>query len=161
MGAKRKRGEIMKKGESRPVSPFDEMESYFDRFFRHPFTIMARHSWPDFDFPGVSEIEPHVDIFEENGDIVIKAEIPGISKEDVNILISENTVTISGEKKQEERIEEKNFHREELRYGSFSRRFQLPENVDDDKATASFKDGVLEIRLPKSKPSKQRKIAIS
>ena len=64
-------------------------------------------------------------------------------------------------KKQEEKIERKNYHREERRYGSFCRRFRLPEDVDADKAEASFKNGVLEIRLPKTKESKQKKVTIS
>lgn len=161
MAKKEKNTELVKKQEARPVSTFEEMENYFDKFFRHPFSLMARPTWPGFDFPQLDDISPSVDIFEEKGDMVIKAEIPGMKKEDVNVSITENTVTISGEKRQEEKVEKKNYHRVERSYGSFCRRFQLPENINSDKIKASFKDGVLEVRLPKTKEGKKKKITIS
>ncbi len=160
MAKKENTAELVKKEETSSVSPFEEMEKNFDRFFRHPFSMMGPSTWPDFNFSKIGEMSPSVDIFEEKGDVVIKAEMPGIKKEDVNVTITENTVTISGEKKQKEKIEKKNYHREERRYGSFCRRFGLPENVNSDKANASFKNGVLEIRLPKTKESKQKKVMI-
>lgn len=160
MAKKEAKGELVKKQEARPVSMLEEMDSYFDKFFSHPFSLMARSAWPDFTFPNVDEVSPSVDIFEEKGDIVIKAEMPGIKKEDVNVSITENTVTISGEKKQEEKVEKKDYHRLERSYGSFCRRFRLPENVNSDKARASFEEGVLVVRLPKTEESKQKQIAI-
>ena len=117
--------------------------------------------WPTFDFPKMDEIFPPVDIFEEKGDMVIKAEMPGMNKEDVNVSITENTVTISVEKKQEEEVENKGYYRVERSYGSFCRSLWLPENVNGDKVKASFKDGVLEVRLPKTKKGKQKKVTIS
>ena len=93
--------------------------------------------------------------------MVVKAEIPGISKDDLNVSLTEDSLTISGEKKQEEKVEKKDFHRVERSYGSFSRSFRLPDNVDGSKAKASFKDGVLEVRIPKTKATKQKKIPIS
>ncbi len=160
MAKKEAKTELVKKNEARPVSMFEEMDNYFDKFFRHPFSLMARSTWPDFSFPDLDEVSPSVDIFEEKREIVIKAEMPGIKKEDVNVSITENTVTISGEKKQEEKVEKKDYHRFERSYGSFCRRFRLPENVNSDKIKASFKDGVLEVRLPKTKESKQKQITI-
>jgi HSP20 family protein len=93
--------------------------------------------------------------------MVIKAEIPGMKKEDVNVSITGNTVTISGEKKQEEKVEKKDYYRVERSYGSFCRNFRLPDDVNSDKVKASFKDGVLEVRMPKTKEGKQKKIEIS
>merc|ERR1711879_915156 len=142
-------------------TPFDEMERYFDQLFKNPFSLMTRSSWPGFDFPRMEGMSPSVDIFEEKGKVIIKADIPGINKDDLDVSITENTVTISGEKKQEEKVERKDYHREERRYGSFCRRFRLPADVDADKAEASFKNGVLEISLPKTKESKQKKVTIS
>ncbi len=93
--------------------------------------------------------------------MVVKADIPGVKKDDIDVTITENSLTISGERKQEKKIKEKDFHRIERSYGSFSRSFRLPENVNASKAKAEFKDGVLEVRLPKTKASKQKKIEIS
>lgn len=156
----KKNTEISKKEETYPVSPFEEMEKYFDRYFRHPFSMMRSENWPDFDFSKAGEMSPSVDIYEEGEKVIIKAEIPGMAKEDINVSIADNTVTISGEKKQEEKIEKKDYHREERRYGSFCRRFRLPENVNSDEVNASFKNGVLEICLPKIEGSKQKEITI-
>ena len=152
--------EVAVKEETRPDTYLGEMERYFDRFFRHPFSLMT----PTFDsshFPKFGEISPTVDIFEEGNDLVVKAELPGIKKDDLNVTITENRITISGEKKQEEKVEKKNYHRIESSYGSFSRSFRLPENVKGDASKASFKEGVLEIRIPKSEEAKQKKITIT
>ncbi len=161
MAKKEAKAELVKKEETRPVSQFEEMESYFDRFLRHPFSMMTRPTWPAFEFPKMDDISPSVDIFEEKGNMVIKAEMPGMNKEDVNVSISENMVTISGEKKQEEKVEKKDYYRVERSYGSFCRSFRLPENVNGDKVKASFKKGVLEVRIPKTKEGKQKKVTIS
>lgn len=159
--AKEKKAELVKKEETRPASVFEDMENYFNNFFSHPFSLMARPTLTGFDMPKLDEISPSVDIFEEKGDMVIKAEIPGMKKEDVNVSITDNLVTISGEKKQEEKVEKKNYHRVERSYGSFCRRFRLPDDVKSDDVKASFKNGVLEVRLPKMKEGKQKKITIS
>ena len=161
MAKKEAKSELVKKEEVRPVSMFEEMESNFDRFLRHPFSMMMRPRWPAFDFSKMDDMAPSVDIFEEKGNMVIKAEMPGMSKEDVNVSITENTVTISGEKKQEEKVEKKDYYRVERSYGSFCRSFRLPENVNGDKVKASFKKGVLEVRIPKAKEGKQKKVTIS
>ncbi|WP_035245340.1 Hsp20/alpha crystallin family protein [Desulfogranum mediterraneum] len=161
MAKKEESTDLIRKEATHPAGPFEEMERYFDRFFRHPFALSPAVSWPGFDLAGMDGMSPSVDIFAEKDELVIKAEMPGIKKEEVQVSISDNTVTISGEKKQEEKVERKDYHRLERRYGSFCRRFRLPEEVNSEKAKASFKDGVLEIRLPKSKTGKQKKITIS
>ena len=161
MAKEEKHTELVRKKEAHPVSAFGEMENYYDKFFRHPFSLISRPAWPGFDFPKLEEVSPSVDIFEEKGDMVIKAEIPGMKKEDVNVSIMENIVTISGEKHQEEKVEKKDYHRVERRYGSFCRRFQVPANVSSDEVKASFKDGVLEVRIPKAEAEKQKNIKIS
>jgi HSP20 family protein len=93
--------------------------------------------------------------------MVVKADLPGITREDLNISISENTLTITGEKKKEEKVDRKDYHRVERSCGSFSRSFRLPDNVSADKAKASFKDGVLEVRMPRTKAPRQKKITIT
>lgn len=162
MVEKKEKKELVTKEETRPDTNLGEMERYFDRFFRHPFSLITPQ-WPfrEFPFPKMGEISPSVDIFEEGGDMVVKAELPGISKENLHVTISENTLTITGEKKEEEKVEKKDYHRLERSYGSFSRSFRLPDNVNGDKAKASFKDGILEVRVPKTKETKQKKITIT
>lgn len=145
---------------SRWLSPFERMEELFEDFFRRPF---GRPLFPI--APRLFEEmkpSPSVDIYEEGDDIVVKSELPGMTKDDIEVNITENTITISGEKKSEEKVEKKNYYRLERSYGSFCRSFELPAEIKPDKAKASFKDGVLEVRLPKSEEAKKkvRKIAI-
>jgi HSP20 family protein len=97
-----------------------------------------------------------VDIFEEGSDVVVKAELPGMRKEDIDVKLTDNTVTISGEKKKEEKVEKKNYSRIERSYGSFTRAFSLPSEVQTDKAKAQFKDGILEIRVSKTEEAKKK-----
>lgn len=152
--------ELLAKEERFPDTFMGEMERYFGNFFRHPFSLMTPPL--EFrDFPKLGELSPSVDIYEEGGDLVLKAELPGIKKEDLNVTITENRITIAGEKKQEEKAEKKDYHWVERSYGSFTRNFRLPDNVKGDAAKASFKEGVLEIRVPKTKDTKQKKITIT
>lgn len=157
--AKKEKGALVQKQEMETVSPFTEMERYFDDFLRNPFSMLAHPLIK----PSMTsmDITPSVDIFEDGQEVVFKAEVPGVDKEDINVTITDNYLTISGEKKKEEKVEKKDYHRVERSYGSFSRRFRLPENVNGGKAKAKFKDGVLEVRMPKTKEGKQKKIEIS
>jgi len=107
-------------------------------------------------------LSPDVDIFEDGNDIVVKAEIPGMKKENIEVNLTDDMITVSGEKKNEEKVEKKDYYRIERSYGSFTRSFRLPKDVQTDKARATFKDGVLEIRVPKTAEaiSKEKKIPI-
>ena len=96
------------------------------------------------------EVSSSVDIHEEGNDVVVKAEIPGMKKENIHVDINDKTVTIRGEGKKEEKVERKKYSRLERSYGSIVRVVDLPEEVQTDKARASFKDGVLEVRVPKA-----------
>ena len=91
---------------------------------------------------------------------MVKAELPGIAKEDFKVTVSGNTLTVSGEKKQEEKVEKKDYHRIERSYGSFCRSMRLPKEVDDNKVKASLNNGILEVRLSTTKKAKQKKITI-
>ena len=157
--AKKDQGALVQREEMQPVSPFAEMDKYFENFFRNPFSMLSGPLMAP-GFPKGAEMVPSVDIFEDGDTVVVKADIPGVKKNDIDVTITENSLTISGERKQEKKVEEKDFHRIERSYGSFSRSFRLPENVNGEKAKAEFKNGVLEIRLPKVKASKQKKIDI-
>jgi len=103
---------------------------------------------------------PSVDIYETNDEIVLKAELPGLKKEDVSIEITDNTLVLTGERTFEKDIKEENYHRIERSYGSFSRTFSLPTAVDRDGVNAKFIDGILEIHIPKAKESTARVIEI-
>jgi HSP20 family protein len=102
------------------------------------------------------------DVFEEGNDVVVKADMPGVKKEDVSVSLSDDAITIRGERKKEEKVERKDYYRVERSYGSFTRSFRLPADVQTDKAEAKFGDGVLEIRIPKMEEavSKTKKVPI-
>ncbi len=132
------------------LSPFDRMEDIFEDLFRGPF----RSRLPRL-FEGV-EPTPSVDIYEEGDNIILKSEMPGMSKEDVEVNLTDDTITISGEKKKEEKVEKKDYYRLERSFGSFKRSFALPAEVQSDKAKASFRDGVLQVTIPKSEEAKKK-----
>lgn len=103
---------------------------------------------------------PAVDIRETNEALVLSAELPGLTKEDVQITLENNVLTISGERKWEKDVKEESFHRIERSYGSFARSFTVPGNLRHDQVQANFENGVLSVTLPKAEEAKPRKIAI-
>jgi HSP20 family protein len=103
---------------------------------------------------------PSVDIFENKNEIVLEAELPGMSAEDVNISIENNILTLHGERKFEKKDEGDNFHRVERSYGSFTRSFTLPPTVSSESANAEFENGVLRLTLAKREEAKPRRIEI-
>jgi len=104
---------------------------------------------------------PPVDIY-QNGDheVVIKAELPDMSREDIDITVDNGTLTIRGEKKLTQDVKEEQFHRIERRYGTFSRSFSLPQTVDTAKVGADYKNGVLTVRLPLREEAKPRSVKV-
>lgn len=128
----------------RPVMPtvFDEMERMFERL------LPRRWWWP---LEGEEhEFGPAVDVYETDDEVVVKVSLPGANREDINITAQEDSLTIRGESKQEEKVDEEGYYRRELRYGSFSRTIPLPATVNADAITAKFADGVLTVRAPKA-----------
>jgi HSP20 family protein len=105
------------------------------------FTMEGAHSPNDW--------SPPVDIYETANRIVLKAEMPGLHRDDIGVEIAGNILTLHGEKRVEREVEEANYHRLERVFGTFERRFSLPKNVDQQSVKASYKDGVLEVSLPK------------
>ena len=143
------------------LSSFEEFERRFEDFIRRPFSLMEA-PWGMRWAVLAGEVSPAMDIYEEGGDVVVKAEIPGMTKEEIHVDINEKTVTVSGEKKKEEKVERKDYVHLERTYGSFARTFALPAEVRTEKARATFKDGVLELRVPKTAEaaSRSRKVTI-
>jgi HSP20 family protein len=109
----------------------------------------------------LSSWTPAVDIHETDDGYVIKAELPGVSKDDVSIDIHQNTLTLRGQRKHEAEVKQDKYHRVERAYGTFQRSFTLPAMIDQEKVQATYKDGVLELHLPKSEAAKPKRIAIN
>ena len=103
---------------------------------------------------------PVVDLFEEKDNVVVKAELPGLEKNDVEVSLTDSRLTIKGEKKKEEKVNEKDYSYSERSYGAFARVFALPCQVKADKVKASFKNGVLEVNLPKSEEAKKQAVSV-
>jgi HSP20 family protein len=104
---------------------------------------------------------PSVDIHETDDALVIKVELPGVSKDDVSIDVHQNTLTLRGQREHEAEVKDEQYHRVERSYGSFQRSFTLPSTIDYEKVHATFKDGVLELHLPRLESAKPRQIAIN
>lgn len=103
---------------------------------------------------------PAVDIYETEDEIVLKAELPGVNKDDVSVEVTDNLLILKGERRAEKEIKEENYHRRERVYGAFQRSFTLPNIVDKEKVRARYKDGVLEITLPKASEAKPKQIKV-
>ena len=103
---------------------------------------------------------PSLDVYEEKDAVVVKAELPGMKKEDIEVNLTGETLTIKGEKKEDKEVKEDNYYRRERSYGSFLRTVALPCEVKSDEIKASFKDGVLDIRLPKTEEAKKKSVAV-
>jgi HSP20 family protein len=141
--------------------PFRELNLWQDRMnrlFQDPWAQgLARN---EEGMPSASFVPP-VDIYEDEGSIVVKAEVPGIDPKDIDVRVENNTLTIRGERKLEKEEKEENFHRVERRYGSFYRAFTLPNTVEGDKCEANYDNGVLEVRLAKRAEAKPKQIKVN
>jgi len=137
----------------------DEMDKLFQDF---GFDNVTR-ALPNVDTLSLGMWAPEVEVFERAGSLVVHADLPGLSKEDITIDLTERAMTIEGERKHEHEESDKGYYRSERTYGRFSRRIPLPEGVDVDTATAQFRDGVLEVSfaLPEAREQKTRKIEIA
>lgn len=134
---------------------FDEFDSFFEDF-------LSRR-WPrlsDWNFPSSLEKGfPKVDIIDHDSEVEVHAALPGVNKEDLEVTINDQTITIRATTKEEKKEEGKYFRREITR-GEFQRTLSLPDNVDNEKANASFKDGILKVIIPKTEKSKRKSIEI-
>ena len=138
----------------RPINDLVGLRDDFDRLFNDTFRIFDegygdRVAW-----------KPAVDMEENQEEYVIKAELPGIKKEDIKISIVDNKVMIGGEIIEEKDVQEKNYFLKERARGKFSRGFTLPTSVNSNKADAIYKDGILTLKLPKAEEAKPKQISI-
>lgn len=138
-----------------PLTELQEMSDRINRLFgeyqRGEDDVMRRGNWI-----------PVVDIYDDGShELVIKAELPDMKREDIDLTVENNTLTLRGEKKQESDVTHDQYHRVERVFGSFSRSFSLPPTVDPDRVHAEYRDGVLTIRLPMREEAKPRQISIN
>jgi HSP20 family protein len=108
----------------------------------------------------LGEVEPAIEVADTPAAVIVKAQVPGVSKENLQVNVTENAMTLKGEVKEDKTTEDKNYHRREFHYGAFSRMIALPTTVQAEKATAQLKDGVLEVTIPKREETKAKAIPI-
>lgn len=129
-----------------------EMDDLFTSFFGETFPSTERFFGQGF--------APDFDISETDNEVIVKADLPGVDPKDVEISLTGNTMTVRGEKREEKEEKGDNVYRMERRYGGFCRAFTLPVDIQEDKVEASYKNGVLTVKLPKTEASKRKTIRI-
>ncbi len=143
-------------GKSQDLSPWSDMRNDFERafgqFVDNPLGFMSR--------PFSGAMSPSVDVAEKDDQVVVRAELPGVEPDKIDLSLSENTLTLSGEKSETHEDSEGEFYRKESRYGSFRRSIPLPCAVESESADAEFKNGVLTVRLKKQPGAMRQKINI-
>jgi HSP20 family protein len=157
MDKPKKSSELLPKTSLGDLMSFDEFDNFFDNF-------LSRR-WPrllDWNMPTLPEISfPKVDILDHTDDIEVQAALPGVKKEDLEVSVTNQTITIRSSTKEEKKEGEKGkYFRREISRGEFQRTLSLPDNVDGEKAKASFKDGILKVTIPKTEKSKRKSIEI-
>lgn len=133
-------------------SPLGNLQDHFSRMFDIAFPNRAAES--------MGEWCPALDAVEDKDNYLVSVEVPGLKKEDINVSVHDGVLTVSGERKQEKDIKEGSVHRTERYYGKFSRSVSLPAEVRADKVSATYKDGVLHVELPKAEEAKPKSVEI-
>ena len=140
--------------------PFRELEDVSARLNRLFGRTPARTE-SDNEMLAMADWTPSVDISETGDAYLIKGEVPGVKKDDVKVTVQDGMLTIQGERKREKEEKGKRFHRVECSYGSFMRSFRIPDDADENKVKAEFKDGMLNVTLPKTEKAKSKSINVS
>ena len=135
---------------------FDEMEHTFEDVFGRPFYPVAWGRLPE-----IRAWSPPLEVYERDDEYVVRAELPGMKKEDIDVSMTESTLTIKGERKASEEAEKASYQLCERCYGSFERSITFPTDVDASKVMASYDNGILELRIPKVPEAKPKKVEIS
>jgi HSP20 family protein len=130
----------------------NEMDRLFESFFRNPFGFESSEWMPTGDMP--------LDVEEKDKEVVVRAEIPGVTAEDLDLSIAGHSLVISGEKKESEEKRDKGYFYQERRFGSFRREVPLPTEVDENDVQAEYKDGVLHVTLKKSQAAMPKRIQV-
>ena len=137
--------------------------SRFDRLasFRNEVNRLFDFSWPSRDPGLLSGWSPALDVADDKDNLVVKVELPGMKKEDINLSLHDGVLTVSGERKHEREAREGGTFRSERYFGKFQRSVTLPSAVDSSKVNASYKDGILTVELPKAEEAKPKQIAVN
>jgi HSP20 family protein len=140
----------------------DEMDRWFDSLFSRGFLRPFGHefAWPELPAMPFEGRIPKVDVIDRDSEVLVRAELPGVDKDDVEVSVSGGAVTIRGETKRESKEEKGDYYRSEISRGSFQRTIALPGAVDIDRVKAKFRDGVLELTMPKLEVSRRRSVNI-
>lgn len=133
----------------RAVNPFYGMNRFFNTSLDNWMNDDVEYTW-----------KPSVDISEDDNSYIVSADLPGLTKKEISINVKDNLLTITGERKSAKKDKDDSYYRMERRYGTFSRSFHLPDEVLEEKITASFKNGVLTIDIPKAEVTKPKEIEI-
>lgn len=144
-----------------PMKELEDMRRDMERLFEdfiEPLPRRRRRWWGKPAEGGM--IVPGIEMYDRKNDIVVKVEVPGVDKKDIDLTITENNLTIKGEVRREEEVKEEDCYAAELSYGSFARSIPLPVEVDSTKARATYKNGILEIVLPKKEEAKPKEIKV-
>ncbi len=135
-------------------SPFRSLgrrEDVFDDFFRDVFRREA----------GAGVLEPSAEIAESDGEVTVKLEVPGVTKDDIHVTVDDDTVTVRGETRKETEEKKKSYYRQEIRYGAFQRTVPLPVEVDSAKTTAKLENGMLTVTMPKAAHAKTKRVDVA
>lgn len=154
-----KASEMQKPASGHALSPIEEMERMFERVFPRGWLRPMQWDWPSWSV--LPELKaPAVDVIERDDEILVRAELPGVEKKDLDVTVSDSSLTLRGSKREEVKEEKGEFYRHEITEGAFARTVTLPASVNIDQAKATFKDGLLELRLPKTEKAKRRAIPL-
>lgn len=162
MAKEPKKPGVQKAPTARALSPFEEMDQLFNQFLHRGWMRPWRFEWPSMPELGLPEMKaPRVDVIDREAEVLVKAELPGVDKKDIEVSVGEDSVTIKGETRHEEKEEKGDYYRSEITRGSFSRTVALPATVNGEGAKARMNNGVLEITLPKVEKAKRHSISVS
>jgi HSP20 family protein len=153
-------GEMQEPGLLKTITPFEEMDRLFDSFLSRNWLSPFNYSWPRKQMfqSSLNTKIPTVDVIDRDNEIVVKCEIPGVDKKDLEVTMTDNSITIKGNTRKEEKEEKGDYYYREISSGSFSRTVSLPCDVNSSDTKSSFKDGVLELTVPKAKAVKRHTI---
>ncbi len=144
-----------------PFRDLMTVQERMNRIFDDAFRGAAGRGQQEDDWALGGTWAPPVDIYEQDGNLVLKAELPGIDPKDVDVRVENNVLTLTGERKFENEVKREQYHRVERAYGRFSRSFTLPNVVDTANSKAEFKEGLLRVVMPKREEAKPKQISIS
>jgi len=144
------------------MSPWDEMERWFERAGRFGWMHPGFWDWPTRLEPlaAFRDGAPKVDVIDRDAEVVVRAELPGVAKDDLDVTVSPEAVTLKAHTSHEEKEEKGEYYRREMSYGEYQRTVALPHTVDGEHARATFNDGVLELTLPKVEKTSRKKVKV-